>query len=138
MTSAPTRTTTDRPAAGTPQRAVITAIHNDYLECTLSLPNQSQVIKVAKPYKLRHAAGNYATLTSIAPVNPADAQKIVASGPAGPDETWVVRPLYEVGDAVMVQAGVETGVTVAGEQLSFQDTNEDGRLWAVDQSGGGS
>ncbi|MEM6392501.1 MAG: hypothetical protein AAF797_06990 [Planctomycetota bacterium] len=127
------QTTHDPPAAGIPQRATITAIHNDYLECTLNLPGQSQAIKVAKPYKLRHTASNYERPTTLSTV---DEQTVTVNDASGPEERWVVIPPYEVGDAIMVQAGVETGLTVSGEPIAYEDENRDGRAWSEDVGGG--
>lgn len=104
---------------------------NDYIVCRSwnGSDEGDTDIYIAKPWKLRHTASNYETITTL---TTDDAETVTVSD-GDTDETWKITPSYEVDDELYYVAVAGTGVTVSGVgELGKIDINVDGRAWAVD------
>ena len=86
--------------------------------------------EVAKPHTLRHVVGNYEWPTSL---DTTDTNQVEASD--GTDTyTWIVTPLYQVGDVVTIQRVVYSGVNGSGgSDLKWLELSPS-RIWGVDTS----
>lgn len=116
---------------GSPMRAQIIAIFNDYLQCQswdgAALGGVN--FYVAKPFKMLHVLANYPQLTAFTTV---DEQTATVTFD-GTNYTWKVTPAYVVGDEIRVARWGYTGVTVGSEQLALIDENTDARAWGVEE-----
>jgi len=117
------------PLGGQLVRLRVKSESNDYLTCRTwdGLNEGASDLLVAKAWKLRHAVGNYAGLTTLTTTSAGE----VAVGDGADSEDWVVTPSYEVDDEIFARYTTGTGVTVGGEELVLVDANVDGRAWAV-------
>lgn len=106
---------------------------NDYIVCRRwdGTTEGTEDVRVAKPWKLRHDADNYGTVTSLATTSASEVD--VDDGGGGEDaETWIITPSYETNDEIYALAVGGTGVTVSGDELRFIDMNVDGRAWRAE------
>lgn len=122
-------------SSGVPYAQILTGgIHDTYLECAFYDPatdTQLGAVLVAKPFHLR--AATYDTLTI--PYDNGDDVTYAYNTYRDRDATMsgtenqVVTPDYHVGEILRVWQST-TGITVAGEQLAWEDANVRGRDWA--------
>lgn len=108
---------------------------NDYIICHSwdGTTEGSTAINVAKPWKLRHDADNYADVTSLSTTS-ADEVDVDDGGGGEDEETWVVTPSYQADDEIYALRVPGTGVTVSSVELGLIDLNIDGRAWAKEGS----
>lgn len=112
---------------------VIISHENDYLGCR-NIDAQSEgdpVYYVAKPYKLRHVAGNYPNVTALTSQDSSEVDVTVS----GNDETWVLPSEldYDIGATIYAMRVPATDVLRNNEELTWIDCNVDGRAWIIDQ-----
>lgn len=108
---------------------------NDYITCRRwdGTTEGTEDVLVAKPWKLRHDADNYGTITSLSTTSASEVD--VDDGGGGEDEeTWVVTPSYETNDEIYAHAVNGTGVEVGDDELRFIDLNIDARAWAKEDA----
>ena len=116
---------------GGPLRLRVHTVSDDHLVCHSwdGTTEGTDAINVAKPWKLRHDADNYETVTSVSTTSASEID--VDDGGGGADaETWVVTPSYQADDEIYALRVPGTGVTVSSVELGLVDMNIDARAWA--------
>ena len=108
----------------------ITALANDDLTVRRLDASGAMIgaaFDAAKPFELRHVAANYDWPTGLTTTNTNEVE--VTDGTD--TYTWIVTPIYRVGDPIKVEAVPFSGVTVSGSDLKWE-ASASTRTWAVE------